>query len=122
MGGERTYADWTTTIINDEGFSLRTALEDWQSGIVNVDFETTAVGSRNASDGSATGGQGLLATPSVYVRQLDDAGDDVKVYKLHACWPSDISTIDLSYDTTDSVEEFTVTWTYDYFTEVESVA
>jgi hypothetical protein len=36
-------------------------------------------------------------------------------YRLVNCWPSDISAIDLSYDTTDAVEDFTVTWTYDYF-------
>ena len=49
--------------------------------------------------------------------QLKEDGSSVagSSYKLINCWPSDISQIDLSYDTTDAVEDFTVTWTYDFF-------
>ena len=53
---------------------------------------------------------------SITVEQLNQAGTVVNSYKLLNCWPSDISTIDLSYDSTDTLEEFTVTWSYDYFT------
>ena len=51
------------------------------------------------------------------IYQLKEDGSSVKGggYRLVNCWPSDISQIDLSYDTTDAVEDFTVTWTYDYF-------
>lgn len=115
MGGERTFADWTTTVLNDEDFTLRKTLEVWQNGIVNVDANAESVGLRNAQDGGT--GYGLLSAPTVYVQQLDDTGEAIRTYKLHHCWPSDISSIDLSYDNTDAVEEFTVTWTYDYFTE-----
>lgn len=117
MGGERTFADWTTTVLNDEEFTIRKALEDWQNAIVNVDANGESVGLRNSQDSSDTGGYGLLSAPTVYVQQLDDTGEAIRTYKLHHCWPSDISSIDLSYDNTDAVEEFTVTWTYDYFTE-----
>jgi hypothetical protein len=115
MGGERTFADWTTTILNDEDFTIRKSLEGWQAGIVDVDANSESVGFRNAQDSGI--GAGLLSNPTVYVQQLDDSGEAVKTYKLHHCWPSDISSIDLSYDNVDTVEEFTVTWTYDYFTE-----
>ena len=58
-----------------------------------------------------------LISENVEVYQLDSSGSSVKngEFKLINCWPSDISTIDLSYDTTDTVEEFTITWTYDYW-------
>ena len=115
MGGERTFADWTTTILNDEDFTIRRSIEGWQAGIVDVDANSESVGFRNAQDRGV--GTGLLSNPTVYVQQLDDTGEAVKTYKLHHCWPSDISSIDLSYDNVDTVEEFTVTWTYDYFTE-----
>ena len=51
------------------------------------------------------------------IYQLKEDGSSVPngSYRLKNCWPSDISAIDLSYDTTDAVEDFTVTWTYDYF-------
>ena len=53
---------------------------------------------------------------TIIVRQFDYGGNEIYAYTLYNAWPSDISTIDLSYDSTDTVEEFTVTWSYDYFT------
>lgn len=116
MGGERTFADWTTTILNDEGFTIRKDIEEWQDGIVNISAQSESVGERNSYDEGV--GSGLLRSPTVFVQQLRDDGSVVKTYQLFHCWPSDISSIDLSYDNTDTVEEFTVTWTYDYFKEV----
>jgi hypothetical protein len=36
------------------------------------------------------------------------------VYELYDAFPTDVSAIDLSYDTTDAVQEFTVTFQYHY--------
>jgi hypothetical protein len=105
IGGERSFADWTVTVMNDGAFSNRTALEEYQKRFVSNDYNTTSVGNRNREP---------LTTVSV--EHLGAAGEVTRTYRLNNCWPSDISTIDLSYDTTDSLEEFTVTWTYDYFT------
>ena len=51
----------------------------------------------------------------ITVEQLDTLGKSIYKFTLKNCWPSDISSIDLSYDSTDTLEEFTVTWSYDYF-------
>jgi hypothetical protein len=104
INGERSFADWTVTVMNDGAYASRKAIEEYQQKFVATDYGTSTYGNR------AT----LLNT--VTVKQLNTAGTTTKTYKLTNCWPSDISTIDLSYDTTDSLEEFTVTWTYDYFT------
>lgn len=120
LAGERTFAEWTTTVINTEDYKVRATLEDWQKAIVFTNFNATKVGNRDlyAADGTVNNtALGLLRTPSILVEQLDDNGDPVVKFKLHHCWPSDISTIDLSYDNTDAIEEFSVTWTYDYFTQ-----
>jgi len=105
IGGERSFADWTVTVMNDGAFESRIALENYQKLFVSNDYNSTTVGARSTT---------TLTT--VTVEHLGAAGDVTRTYKLNNCWPSDISTIDLSYDTTDSLEEFTVTWTYDYFT------
>lgn len=118
LSGERTFADWTTTVINTEDFSVRASLEEWQKAIVSVNFDSDIIGNRNVG-GDNTLANELLRDVHVLVSQLDDAGQTVVQYQLHHCWPSDISTIDLSYDNTDAIEEFTVTWSYDYFTQVE---
>ena len=50
------------------------------------------------------------------VNQLDRAGKPIKAYTLVGCFPTDISPIDLSYEATDQIEEFSVTLAYSYFT------
>lgn len=106
VAGDRTFADWTTTVINDSGFVVRKQLEAYQRRFVTTDYSTTLVGDRNTN--------GVLSTATV--EQLDNAGLTVRTYKMQNCFITDISTIDLSYDTTDAIEEFTVTWAFDYYT------
>jgi hypothetical protein len=105
IGGERSFADWTVTVMNDGEFYTRTALENYQKLFVSNDYNSASVGNRST-----------ITLSTVTVEHLGADGGVTRTYKLNNCWPSDISTIDLSYDTTDSLEEFTVTWTYDYFT------
>jgi hypothetical protein len=115
LGGDRSYAEWTSTILNDENFKIRSVMEKWQNDIVKTNFEITGtLGNRSAKIGG-TDADGLYGTVQIY--QLKEDGTSVVAggYRLVNCWPSDISAIDLSYDTTDAVEDFTVTWTYDYF-------
>ncbi|NDG29658.1 hypothetical protein EB118_06140 [bacterium] len=110
MGGDRQFPEWTTTVLNDENFIIRSRFEKWQNDIVKTNYNLTAIGQR-------TVGVGTLLTGVVEIYQLDVDGKSVKngECKLINCWPSDISSIDLSYDTTDAVEEFTITWAYDYY-------
>lgn len=113
MGGDRTFTEWTSTVLNDENFKIRSLMEKWQNNIVKTNFEiTTTLGNRSASTGSTGGPYG-----TVLIYQLKEDGSSAPngSYRLVNCWPSDISAIDLSYDTTDAVEDFTVTWTYDYY-------
>lgn len=111
MGGDRTFAEWTTTVLNDENFYIRSKFEHWQSAMVKTNYNLTTVGNRSV-------GAGTLVNGTISIFQLDADGKSVgpnAEYKLVNCWPSDISSIDLSFDTTDTVEEFTVTWSYDYY-------
>jgi hypothetical protein len=115
MGGDRTFSEWTSTVLNDENFKIRSVMEKWQNDIVKTNFEISGtLGNRSAKTGLADT-DGLYGTIQIY--QLKEDGSSVTAggYRLVNCWPSDISAIDLSYDTTDAVEDFTVTWTYDYF-------
>jgi hypothetical protein len=114
MGGDRTFSEWTSTVLNDERYKIRSAIERWQNDIVKVNFDIGVIGNRSAGIGAQTT-DGLYGTVMIY--QLKEDGSSVPngSYRLVNCWPTDISAIDLSYDTTDAVEDFTVTWTYDYF-------
>ena len=44
IAGDRTFEDWTVTIINDIGFTARTAVENWMSSIQELD---SGVGATN---------------------------------------------------------------------------
>jgi hypothetical protein len=95
IAGDRTFDTWTVTVINDTDFAIRHAFEDWMNKINNVE---TAQG---------------LTTPGDYyadalVHQLDRDGEKLRSYKFHDVFPTNISQIDLSYDTTDTIEEFTI--------------
>lgn len=108
LAGDRVFADWTTTVVNDANFFVREALENLQKLYGVTNYEETF--SKELTGGSLTDFQDVI------VEQFDQAGNVVYSYTLYNCWPADISTIDLSYDSVDTIEEFTVTWSYDYFT------
>lgn len=112
VAGDRTFAEWTTTILNDKNQKVRQLIEDIQKKYAVINYEETF--SKEIDDNSLASQYSTML-----VDQLDQMGNVVNTYQLEHCWPSDISTIDLSYDTTDTIEEFTVTWSFDYFTTVE---
>ena len=95
IAGDRTFDTWTVTVINDVDFSIRSAMEKWMDFINSME--------------DATGAQDpALYQPDAYVHQLDRDGSTLRTYKFHDVFPTNVSAIDLSYETVDSVEEFTV--------------
>ena len=95
IAGDRTFETWTITVINDVDFVIRSAFEKWMNVINKLD------------DGTG------LQNPDQYqkdamVHQLDRDGSILRSYKFWDIFPTNLSTIDLSYETTDTLEEFTV--------------
>ena len=103
--GDRTFAEWTVTVINNESQSIRAGFENWMSYIADNNFVNANL--RRA-------GAGIDYTTQITVEQLKDDNSTSKKTVLYHAFPTDVSTIDLSYDTTDAVEEFTVTFQYVY--------
>lgn len=98
VAGDRTVDTWTITIINDENYYIRYIMEKWMQVINQYD---TAEGT------SKIDGDSIFTDALVY--QLDRSGTKSSaVYKFYDIWPSNISDIALSYDSTDTIEEFTV--------------
>jgi len=95
IAGDRTFETWTITVINDTDFVLRSAFEKWMNTI-NKMSDGTGVVDPEAYQKDAT------------VKQLDRDGSTLRSYKFKSIFPTNISTIDLSYETTDTIEEFTV--------------
>ena len=113
MPGNRTFENLTTTIINDEGFKLRHALEKWMS------FLNTHEG--NVS--TTAGGAALAYTGTLTLQQYSRDGlADINPYKFNRCWPVNVAPIDLDWGTNDTIEEFTVEWAYDWWSSDDSAA
>jgi hypothetical protein len=102
MAGDRTFAEWTVTIINDTDFAVRNSMERWMNGM----------NAHSANTG--------LASPIAYeadlkIEQLDRAGESVKQYTFRGAFPTDLSPIEVNYGSTDEIERFTTTFQYQYF-------
>ena len=105
LAGIKTYADWTVTVINDEDFAHRSQFEAWMNSI------NTASGNLREGDGGATD-----YTQTCKVTQLSKTGGSgVRFYSLHYAFPTDLSPITLDWGDNDTIEEYTVTFSFDYF-------
>lgn len=102
VSGDRQFADWSTTIINDTDFKLRIAMEKWAEVIQNMNF---AIGANELTDYMGT----------AEVRQLDRLGQQLRVYEFNGIWPSQIADIPLAFDQYDTIEEYDVTFCVQYW-------
>ena len=106
--GNRTFADWTITIINDEDFVIRNAFERWMAGI-----NSHGTNVRNPA-ALTPGGYTVDST----VTQYGKKGDALKKYKFIGLFPSDITPIDVDWGSNDTIEEFSVTLSYQWWESV----
>ena len=95
IAGDRTFDTWTITVMNDVDFAIRNAFELWMNQINKLSDNT---GTTNPAE----------YQPDAFVHQLDRDGSTLRTYKFHDVFPTNISAQDLSYETTDTIEEFTV--------------
>ena len=110
VAGDRRFDPWTITVINDGDFKLREAFERWSNFIIKV---SDGSGTINPSDYFADWIVNQLGRASTDLNTRgEDSGATLPVlrrYQMHGCWPSQVTPIELSYDTADVIEEFKVT-------------
>jgi len=93
LAGDRTFASWTITIINDTDFAIRSAMENWMNKINKVSDNTGVTDSAEY-------------TADAFVYQLDRDGSTLRAYHFYDLFPTNISAIQLDYGT-DGIQEFT---------------
>ena len=112
IAGDRTFDTWTATFFADSNMEVRALFEDWANSINSHEANTAERFLPNS------GSTGYMA--DLFVSQLEkDAevgGSVIRTYQLHHCFPTNVSAIDLAYDSNDQVSEFTVEWQYSFFT------
>jgi hypothetical protein len=110
FAGNRTFADWTPTIINDEDFLIRNSLESWMNAINSHTQNIRAAGVKNLTN----------YTSDAIVTQYGKTGNILKTYKFTGMFPTDIAPIDLSWDANDQIEEYGVTFAYQWWESIPS--
>ena len=101
--GDRIYAPFTITVLNDAEMSIRSAMEQWMGGMEDY-----------------AGKFGRLQ-PAEYQRdmqvfQLDRNGNALKSYNIVNAFPVDLSPVALDFGANDQISTFTVTFQYQHFT------
>jgi len=107
VAGDRTIDTWTITVINDEDFRIRNAMEAWMDGIAKLSNNLGATNPSAYMRNATVFQLGRGANP----RSENADGDRNAVlaeYEFIDMFPTNISQIDLSYDSSDTIEEFTV--------------
>ena len=106
VSGDRNFEDWTVTVTNDVTFRLRKAFEEWSERIQNHNH---VLGSNTLMDYFS----------NAIVRQLDRDANQLRSYRFEGIWPKEVSSIDLSFDDQDTVEEYQVTFCVQYWSAIE---
>ena len=107
VAGDRTIDNWTITVINDEDFLYRNAFEEWTQQIANLDDN---MGSTNPSSYMVNAKVFQLGRGSE-LNSTTNAGDTnvvLKEYEFIDIFPINVGQIDVSYENTDTIEEYTV--------------
>jgi len=118
VAGDRTFDPWTITIINDENFKIRTALELWMNGISKLDNNTGATTPNEYMTNASVYqlGRGEKAESSKNYESSGNAPlDPLRIYTFFGIFPTNIGAIDLSYDSSDTIEEYTVEFQVQYW-------
>lgn len=97
LAGDRTFAPWTVTVINDTYMNIRTSLEMWMNGINGLVDNS---GYTSPFDYQV----------DVQVTQLDRNNIDLKTYVLHNVMPIDLGEVQLDFASNDTVETYNVTF------------
>jgi hypothetical protein len=95
LAGDRIFDPWSITVVNDTNFDVRNSFEQWMNLINQHELNT-----------GVTNPTAYMA--DMVVEQLDKDGSVIKYYDMRGTWPSNLGAIELSMDTGDTVEEFTV--------------
>jgi hypothetical protein len=102
FSGERTFAPWTVTIMNDASFNVRNKLEKWMEGMNGL-----------ANNNGRTNPQEYQK--DLNVTQLDRNNNPLKIYSIKSAFPVDLSEVALAYGDNDTIETYTCTFQYQHY-------
>ena len=103
IAGDRTFAEWNVTVMNDEDFLIRNAIEEWMNEINSHLGNVRGFGS--AAD--------LNYKSTAEVTQFSKTGVPLRKYKFNGIFPVNLTEMEVDWNATDLIQEFQVTFQYD---------
>ena len=105
-GESREFAPLTTTVVNDEDLGIYKNFVGW--------FEKFNAAQSNKATKALYSARAKYTT-TVTLQMFKKDGDVDQEWTFKGAWPSNMSAIDLNWDTVNTIQEFTVDWQYDYY-------
>jgi hypothetical protein len=105
IAGDRTFEEWSVTVINDEDFLVRNAMEQWSASINSHQGNITSFGSASP----------LQYKSTALVTQFSKTGVPIREYKFNGIYPTSVAAIEMAWETVDQIEDFVVTFQYDWW-------
>ena len=105
IAGDRTFAEWNVTVMNDEDFLIRNAIEEWMNEINSHLGNVRGFGS--AAD--------LNYKSTAEVTQFSKTGVPLRKYKFNGIFPVNLTEMEVDWNATDLIQEFQVTFQYDWW-------
>jgi len=124
VAGDRTFDEWTVSVINDEDFRLRTYFENWMNGLSKLSDASGATNPNSYMGNAVVHQLGRGYNQGRFSQ--DNSGDGngasgesgvtpLRSYYFDGIFPTNVSPIDVSYESGDVVEEYTVTFQVQYW-------
>jgi len=107
LAGDRTFADWTVTVMNDEDYLVRDMFENWSNKINQF------VENKNKLP------ENQYKSTDAYVNHFSKGGDIIRSYRFVGIFPTTISNMALDWDNTNAIQTFDVTFSYDYWVPLQ---
>ena len=101
--GDRTFADWSVTILNDPEWLNRTRIEQWMNAITEHSQNISSINNIDVYGNAA-------------VSQLSREGKVLRTYRIQDIFPTECGSIELGMGSNDTVEEFIVTFAVNNYT------
>lgn len=101
LSGDPTYDDYTVIFHNNVNFEVKNLMESW------IDLEANPITNIRSVHAEYKG-----------VIKLDQIGRGTNIiatYFLHGVYPKSLDAVELSHESTDAIEEFTVNFSIDYW-------
>jgi hypothetical protein len=106
--GDRTYSAWSVSVIADEDYTLRKAIEAWQDRGARGDWGTNHIEQS----------RGLQLYTDATVIAYGKEGEKIRELKMHNLFPVNIGPLEFSWSANNQIQRFSCDFEFDYYTEL----